>query len=262
MLSVATYVTDSIRRYHSRYDRPTASPVRRSIGKLFAALLYGCDHILCPGILGILGDACARACINNLAKCLCPHLSLHLSQHLSGSHLGELIRVYKHPAVLAKNLVKTVFEEEEMRKRDQWTDCFTCSDLAFYIRKGQSLAPGAADIEDADELKKQQAQALRERKAELRYDLVDNLFQIQAEVKAKAKDDVFKSAHAIVQETMLANVDDTAPNPELPRISNLMRMANRSRKTLRRKDPTSLDFAMNPDHIPPGFIRADVCTTA
>ncbi|KAI8491424.1 hypothetical protein Bbelb_310570 [Branchiostoma belcheri] len=67
--------------------------------------------------------------------------------------------------------------------------------------------------------------------------------KIQAEVRAKAKDDVFKSAHAIVQETMLANVDDTAPNPELPRISNLMRMANRSRETLRPKDPTQLNTA-------------------
>ncbi|KAI8508520.1 hypothetical protein Bbelb_136190 [Branchiostoma belcheri] len=82
--------------------------------------------------------------------------------------------------------------------------------------------------------------------------------KIQAEVRAKAKDDVFKSAHAIVQETMLANVDDTAPNPELPRISNLMRMANRSRETLRPKDPTSLEFEVNAEHVPPGFLRADV----
>eukprot|EP00058_Branchiostoma_floridae_P024408 XP_002609898.1 hypothetical protein BRAFLDRAFT_125987 [Branchiostoma floridae] len=46
--------------------------------------------------------------------------------------------------------------------------------------------------------------------------------KIQAEVRAKAVEDVFKSAYTIVQETLLAMVDETAPNPGLPRISNLV----------------------------------------
>ncbi|KAI8522143.1 hypothetical protein Bbelb_018970 [Branchiostoma belcheri] len=37
-----------------------------------------------------------------------------------------------------------------------------------------------------------------------------------------------------------------------------MRMANRSRKTLRPKDPTSLDFEMNPDHITARFLLEEV----
>eukprot|EP00058_Branchiostoma_floridae_P023891 XP_002609381.1 hypothetical protein BRAFLDRAFT_86472 [Branchiostoma floridae] len=69
---------------------------------------------------------------------------------------------------------------------------------------------------------------------------------------------VFKSAHSIVQETLLENVDQSAPNPELPRIANLVRMANRKREALRPKDPTSVDFEVNYDFIPDGYLRADV----
>ncbi|XP_066293804.1 uncharacterized protein [Branchiostoma lanceolatum] len=58
-------------------------------------------------------------------------------------------------------------------------------------------------------------------------------YEIQAEVRQKAMADVSKSAQTIVKETMLANVDETKPNPELPKISNLIRMANRSREKLR-----------------------------
>eukprot|EP00058_Branchiostoma_floridae_P026665 XP_002612156.1 hypothetical protein BRAFLDRAFT_88895 [Branchiostoma floridae] len=75
--------------------------------------------------------------------------------------------------------------------------------------------------------------------------------KIQAAVRVKAVDDVFKSAHSIVQETLLANVDQSAPNSELPRIGNLMRMANRKRETLRPKDHTFMDFEVNYDFIPP-----------
>ncbi|CAH1274769.1 Hypp9314 [Branchiostoma lanceolatum] len=139
-----------------------------------------------------------------------------------------------------------------------------------------------------------------------------NVLQIRAEVREKALGDIFKSAHTIVQETMLENFDETAPNPGLPSISNLMRMANRGREALRPKDPavarntlgypkraplehildirnlhpwlgtcsgypetaperildratfldttdpTSIDFELNHDHIPEGFLRADV----
>ncbi|CAH1271088.1 ZNF782 [Branchiostoma lanceolatum] len=68
--------------------------------------------------------------------------------------------------------------------------------------------------------------------------------KIQAEVRKKALADVSKSAHTIVKETMLANVDETAPNPELPRISNLIRMANRNREKLRpyRCDECTMQF--------------------
>ncbi|XP_078603877.1 uncharacterized protein LOC144877706 [Branchiostoma floridae x Branchiostoma japonicum] len=82
--------------------------------------------------------------------------------------------------------------------------------------------------------------------------------KIQAAVRAKAVDDVFKSAHSIVQETLLENVDQSAPNPELPRIANLVRMANRKREALRPKDPTSVDFEVNYDFIPDGYLRVDV----
>ncbi|XP_035663387.1 uncharacterized protein LOC118407075 [Branchiostoma floridae] len=82
--------------------------------------------------------------------------------------------------------------------------------------------------------------------------------KIQAEVRAKAVADVFKSAHSIVQETMLSSVDEEAPNPQLPKISNLIRMANRNREKLRPKDPTTMDFELNHDYVPAGFLRGDV----
>ncbi|CAH1239155.1 Hypp5730 [Branchiostoma lanceolatum] len=82
--------------------------------------------------------------------------------------------------------------------------------------------------------------------------------KIRAEVREKALGDIFKLAHTIVQETMLENFDETAPNPGLPSISNLMRMANRGREALRPKDHTSIDFELNHDYIPEGFLRADV----
>eukprot|EP00058_Branchiostoma_floridae_P018891 XP_002604380.1 hypothetical protein BRAFLDRAFT_73366 [Branchiostoma floridae] len=44
---------------------------------------------------------------------------------------------------------------------------------------------------------------------------------IQAEVRWKAVADVFKSAHSIVQKTILSSVDEEAPNPQLPKISYL-----------------------------------------
>eukprot|EP00058_Branchiostoma_floridae_P017765 XP_002603254.1 hypothetical protein BRAFLDRAFT_93319 [Branchiostoma floridae] len=45
--------------------------------------------------------------------------------------------------------------------------------------------------------------------------------KIQAELRSKAVAYVFKTAHSIVQMTMLSSVNEDAPNPQLPKISNL-----------------------------------------
>ena len=49
-----------------------------------------------------------------------------------------------------------------------------------------------------------------------------------------------------------------APCPALSRPSHLARAANRVRQQLRPKEPTSLEFDLEEDHIPDDFLRADV----
>ncbi|CAH1242679.1 Hypp6946 [Branchiostoma lanceolatum] len=61
---------------------------------------------------------------------------------------------------------------------------------------------------------------------------------IQTEVRTNAVEDIFRSANTIAQETMLANVDKTAPNPG--------------------KIRPSISNRLNHEHIPEGFLRADV----
>lgn len=46
--------------------------------------------------------------------------------------------------------------------------------------------------------------------------------KVQAAVRSKASDDVFKPASAIVHEVVLEQVDGAAPNPALPTVANLV----------------------------------------
>ncbi|KAJ7371865.1 hypothetical protein OS493_022581 [Desmophyllum pertusum] len=80
---------------------------------------------------------------------------------------------------------------------------------------------------------------------------------ITAKVKAKTVEDIFKPASAIVEEVLLEELTD-APCPALSKPEYIARAANRLRQKLRPKDPTTLDFEIEDDHIPDGFFVSDV----
>lgn len=81
--------------------------------------------------------------------------------------------------------------------------------------------------------------------------------KITASMKAKAAENLFKSASAIVTEVLLSNIDST-PCPSLPKTVNLARATNRFRQKNRPKDPNDLEFDLMHDHIPDDFLQADV----
>ena len=80
---------------------------------------------------------------------------------------------------------------------------------------------------------------------------------ITAKVKAKAVADVFRPASAIVEEVLLDEIQDV-PCPCLPKPEYIARAANRRRQRLRPKDPVDLDFELDVENIPDGFLRADL----
>ncbi|KAJ7356088.1 hypothetical protein OS493_027015 [Desmophyllum pertusum] len=65
--------------------------------------------------------------------------------------------------------------------------------------------------------------------------------KITAHVKAKAVEDIFKPAPAIVDE------------PEF-----IARQANRLRQRLRPKEPVDLDFRLEEEHLPEAFLKSDL----
>lgn len=86
----------------------------------------------------------------------------------------------------------------------------------------------------------------------------DQLLKTCAEVKRRAKDEVFKSAMTIVEEVMTKN---TASDPlpcSLPNPSNLARVANKKRQGRRPKHPRDLTFDLDKDHVPNDFVLEDV----
>ena len=80
---------------------------------------------------------------------------------------------------------------------------------------------------------------------------------ITAKVKAKASVDIFKPASAIVEEVLLEDLKDV-PCLCLPKPEYLARVFNRHRQRLRPKDPRDLNFDLEQDHIPDGFLRGDL----
>ncbi|XP_068717492.1 uncharacterized protein [Montipora capricornis] len=80
---------------------------------------------------------------------------------------------------------------------------------------------------------------------------------ITTKVKAKASVDIFKPASAIVEEVLLEDLKDV-PCLCLPKPEYLARVANRHRQRLRPKDPRDLNFDLEQDHIPDGFLRGDL----
>ena len=80
--------------------------------------------------------------------------------------------------------------------------------------------------------------------------------RITARAKKEALDDIFKPAMAIVNQVFMEEMTD-APCPSLPKPLNLAKAANYLRQQLRPSDPTDLNFEVDSNHIPEGFLRGD-----
>ncbi|KAK3727606.1 hypothetical protein QZH41_012639 [Actinostola sp. cb2023] len=81
--------------------------------------------------------------------------------------------------------------------------------------------------------------------------------QVIKQVKEKAIADKFKSASAIVEEVLLDELTGS-PCAALTAPANIARAANRLRQRLRPADPKDLEFIIDEEAIPSGFLRADV----
>lgn len=82
--------------------------------------------------------------------------------------------------------------------------------------------------------------------------------KIAAEVKKKAKTDVFRPAAAIVEEVMTRQLSEDALPESLPNPSHLARAANRRRQGNRPADPSDITFELAMDHIPDNFLVSDI----
>ena len=60
-----------------------------------------------------------------------------------------------------------------------------------------------------------------------------------------------------MEEVLLEDLKDV-PCPCLPKPENIARVANRHRQRLRPQDPTDLNFDVEEEHIPDGFLRGDI----
>ena len=76
-------------------------------------------------------------------------------------------------------------------------------------------------------------------------------------VKRAAVHDVFRPTTALVEEVLLATVGNK-PCQSLPAVWNIARTANRARQALRPEDPVDLNFVVDPNFIPAGFLKSDV----
>ena len=81
--------------------------------------------------------------------------------------------------------------------------------------------------------------------------------KITARAKKDALDDLFKPAMVIVNQVLMEEMTDT-PCPSLPKPLNLAKAANYLRQRLRPSDPTDLNFEIDSNHIPEGFMRGDI----
>ena len=82
--------------------------------------------------------------------------------------------------------------------------------------------------------------------------------KISKAVKQSATEKVFDSAAQIVEEVMLDHMEDGELCQALPKPVNLAKRANRARQKLRPTEPTDLQFTLDQDYLPSGFLRADI----
>ena len=81
--------------------------------------------------------------------------------------------------------------------------------------------------------------------------------KVIAAAKEKGMHDIFKPATAVVNSAMIEGLGEE-PCEGLPRIPSLERAVNQKRQRCRPKDPTSLHFIIDEDHLTNNFLRADI----
>ena len=81
--------------------------------------------------------------------------------------------------------------------------------------------------------------------------------KITARAKTDALDDLFKPATVIVNQVLMEEMTDV-PCPSLPKPLNLAKAANYLRQRLRPSVPMDLNFELDSNHIPVGFMREDI----
>ena len=81
---------------------------------------------------------------------------------------------------------------------------------------------------------------------------------ITAAIKNNAVDDVFQPAGEIVRQVLCVAVNDDEPLPKPPNPVNLGRTANRKSQTLRPQDPKDLEFELDTNHLPGGFLQQNI----
>ena len=86
----------------------------------------------------------------------------------------------------------------------------------------------------------------------------DIVAQVGTAVWQNMENDPFESAAVIAEAAVNEAVEEGLPLPTLPSISNLSRLANRRREATRPQDPRGLDFQLQMEHIPEGFLKRDV----
>ena len=123
-----------------------------------------------------------------------------------------------------------------------WRCCIrnkTCSCLARVRQRGSDLIPGP---------QKHCHQPVLGSLAAAR---------ITSTVKEKAMKDFYQPAGMIVQDVLLGKLN-SAPCPAMPKVANLVRQANRKRQKSRPVEPKDLEFELNHEYIPGGFLQADI----
>ncbi|XP_071160689.1 uncharacterized protein [Mytilus edulis] len=82
--------------------------------------------------------------------------------------------------------------------------------------------------------------------------------KITAQAKSQARQDVFRSAGAIVETAILQHSDPSQPAGSRVKQSNLVRVVQRTKQKLRPDEPHDLEFELDLDFIPPGFLQRDI----
>ncbi|CAG2190845.1 FAT4 [Mytilus edulis] len=79
--------------------------------------------------------------------------------------------------------------------------------------------------------------------------------KITAQAKSQARQDVFRSAGAIVETAILQHSDPSQPADSRVKQSNLVRVVQRTNQKLRPDEQHDLEFKLDVDFIPPGFLQ-------
>lgn len=82
--------------------------------------------------------------------------------------------------------------------------------------------------------------------------------KIVADIKNKAREDVFRSAAAIVEDAILKEIKPEDPEASVPKPGLLIRRANRLRQAMRPEDPKDLEFDISENFLPPNFLQRDI----